>query len=1113
VPVTSLLIANRGEIAIRIARAAAELGIRSVVVFSEDDAGALHVRRADHARALRGSGPAAYLDGAQLVDAAHATGCDAVHPGYGFLAERADFARRCLDAGLAFVGPRPEVLELLGDKTRARALAAAHGVPVLAGTDGPTSVEEARRFLAAHGPILLKALAGGGGRGMRVVRDVAELDDAFVRCRSEARAAFGVEDVYVEQLLLHARHVEVQVLGDGSGAAVPLGERECTLQRRHQKLVEVAPSPSLGPELRARITAAAVRLAQALRYDGAGTFEFLLDAAGGFAFIEANARLQVEHGVTEMVTGVDLVQAQLRLAAGTTLASLGLARVAPRGVAVQVRVNAETLAADGTTRPASGTIAVFEPPTGPGIRVDSAAHAGAAPSPRFDSLLAKVIVHAPDGGWPAAVAKAARALDELRIEGVATNAGMLRALLRHPDVVANRVDTRFVEEHAAALAAGVEGTARTEKPDAPSRTALAGARIDPGDPLGVLHHGKAAPAAASAPAPADDGAPGAVRAALQGTIVAIDVAEGDLVPAGKPLLVMEAMKMEHVVTAPLAGRVVRIAVAVGDAVREGGVLLVLEPAAVDVATADDVATLDLDRVRPDLLESQLRHEKGLDDARPDAVARRRKTGQRTARENVADLCDPGSFVEYGALAIAAQRRRRPVEELIEKTPADGLVAGVGTVNASVFGPDRARCVVMAYDYTVLAGTQGIQNHRKKDRMFELAERWRLPLVLFTEGGGGRPGDTDGIGVAGLDCLAFHYFGRLSGLVPLVGINSGRCFAGNAALLGCCDVVIATADSNIGMGGPAMIEGGGLGVFRPDEVGPMAVQVPNGVVDVPVADEAEAVAVARRYLAYFQGAVADWSCADQRVLRTLVPENRMRVYDVRRVVEALADTGSVLELRRAFGRGMVTALARVEGRPLGIVANDPTHLAGAIDSEGADKAARFMQLCDAFDLPILFLCDTPGIMVGPEVEKTALVRHAARMFVVSASLTVPFFTIVLRKGYGLGAQAMAGGSFHAPIFTVAWPTGEFGGMGLEGAVKLGFRNELAAIADPAERRAAFRQMVDRMYEHGKAVNMASHFEIDDVIDPAESRRLIVRTLASAPPPPPRTGKKRPCVDTW
>jgi len=390
---------------------------------------------------------------------------------------------------------------------------------------------------------------------------------------------------------------------------------------------------------------------------------------------------------------------------------------------------------------------------------------------------------------------------------------------------------------------------------------------------------------------------------------------------------------------------------------------------------------------------------------------------------------------------------------------------------------------------------------------------RAPVVFFTEGGGGRPGDTDATGVSGLDCLAFNLFAGLSGLVPLVGINAGRCFAGNAALLGCCDVVIAVEGSNIGMGGPAMIEGGGLGVYTPDEIGPMSVQVPNGVVDVAVADEAEAVAVAKRYLSYFRGRAEAWTCADQDRLRTIVPDNRMRAYDTRTVIETLADEGSVIELRSAFGRGMVTALARIEGRPLGIVANNPAHLGGAIDADGADKASRFLQLCDAFDLPVLFLCDTPGIMVGPEAEETALVRHVSRLFVTGANLTVPFFTIVLRKGYGLGAQAMAGGSFKAPIFTIAWPTSEFGGMGLEGAVKLGFRKELEAVDDPVERDALFERMVAAMYEHGKGINAASHFEIDDVIDPFDSRRWIAAALDAAPPPPAREGKKRPNIDTW
>jgi acetyl-CoA carboxylase carboxyltransferase component len=604
-----------------------------------------------------------------------------------------------------------------------------------------------------------------------------------------------------------------------------------------------------------------------------------------------------------------------------------------------------------------------------------------------------------------------------------------------------------------------------------------------------------------------------VRAPMQGTIVSVDVRPGEAVRQGQALLVMTAMKMEHVILAPGGGVVARVTVAAGDTVLEGHALVTLELRDAGDPIADGPASAALDHVRADLAEVQRRHAATHDEARAEAVARRRKTGQRTARENVADLCDPGSLVEYGSLAIAAQRQRRSVEDLIEHTPADGLVAGIGQVNGRLFGAARAQCAVLAYDYTVLAGTQGFHNHRKKDRLFELAERLRIPLVFFTEGGGGRPGDTDAPGVAGLDCMAFHLFGRLSGLVPLVAINSGRCFAGNAALLGSCDVVIATANSNIGMGGPAMIEGGGLGVFRPDDVGPMDVQVDNGVVDIAVADEAEAVRVAKQYLSYFQGSLPEWQCADQRLLRAIVPENRLRVYEVRSVIDTLADTGSVLELRRRFGAGMVTALIRIEGRPLGVIANNPEHLAGAIDSPAADKAARFMQLCDAFDIPILFLCDTPGMMVGPEVEKTALVRHCCRMFVIGANLSVPFFTIVLRKSYGLGAQAMGGGSHKAPLCTVAWPTGEFGGMGLEGAVKLGFRKELAAIEDPEERRQAFERMVARAYAHGEALNTASHFEIDDVIDPAESRHWLTSLLRTIPPPATRTQKKRPCIDTW
>lgn len=602
-------------------------------------------------------------------------------------------------------------------------------------------------------------------------------------------------------------------------------------------------------------------------------------------------------------------------------------------------------------------------------------------------------------------------------------------------------------------------------------------------------------------------------APLQGTIVTMPVAVGDRVEQGAPVVIIESMKMEHVVRAPVSGRVASLPLLPGALVAPGDHLGTIQATGDGVVPSADADAIDVEAVRPDLAELLVRQSMTLDRGRPEVVERRHRLGRRTARENVEDLCDTGSFTEYGSLAIAAQRGRRPLGELIERTPADGMVTGVGSVNGDLFDARTTSCAVLSYDYTVLAGTQGQQNHRKKDRIFELVERLRLPVVLFAEGGGGRPGDTDYAVITGLDTRAFALFGALSGLVPLVGVVSGWCFAGNAALLGCCDVIIATPDASIGMGGPAMIEGGGLGTFRPEEIGPVDVQVHNGVIDIVAEDDADAVRLAKRYLSYFQGATAEWDCADQRLLRHCVPEERLRVYDMRHLITTMADTGSVLELRAGFGRGMVTTLVRVEGRPVGVVANDPSHLGGAIDSDGADKAARFLQLCDAHDLPILFLCDTPGFMVGPEAEQTAQVRHFSRLFVVGASLTVPFFTVVVRKGYGLGAQAMAGGSFRSPVFTVAWPSGEFGGMGLEGAVRLGFRRELDAVEDPVERDALFSGMVERAYQHGKAINVASAFEIDDVIDPADSRRRITDALRAAPGPPARTDKKRNCIDTW
>ena len=606
-----------------------------------------------------------------------------------------------------------------------------------------------------------------------------------------------------------------------------------------------------------------------------------------------------------------------------------------------------------------------------------------------------------------------------------------------------------------------------------------------------------------------------VRAPLQAQIVEWLVAPGDRVRPGDLLVVLEAMKMEHEVCAEAPGQVLERFYGVGDAVEHLAELLSFSvPGAAAEEGVAGVAVgappMPAGAPREDRQRWEARQALTLDAARPQAVAKRHALGMRTARENIADLCDDGSFLEYGALAVAAQRQRRSEEDLIANTPADGMVTGIGSVNSHIFGEEQARTVVMAYDATVLAGTQGMRNHQKTDRLLGIALAQRLPVVLFAEGGGGRPGDTDMPVVAGLHVGTFAAYARLSGQVPVVGIAAGRCFAGNAALLGCSDVVIATRASNIGLGGPAMVEGGGLGVFKAEEIGPSSVQASNGVIDILVEDEAQAVAAARHYLSFFQGRVPEWVAPDADALRGAVPENRLRVYDSRVVMQGLVDAGSLLVLRPGFGAGIHTALARIEGRPIGLVANNPQHLGGAVDADAADKLARFMQLCNAHGLPLVSLVDTPGFMVGPEAEASAQVRHVSRLFVTAAALQVPVFSVVLRKGYGLGAMGMTAGGFHAPVFTVAWPTGEFGAMGLEGAVRLGFRKELEAVAEGAEREALFQRLLAQQYANGAAVQMATTLEIDAVIDPAQTRSWIARGLAGARSTPASAAR---FIDSW
>ncbi len=1102
-----IFVANRGEIAVRILRAIRDLGLHSVAAYSKDDSNSRHRIIADSSVALDGEGPSIYIDIDAIIAAAKQEQCDAIHPGYGFLSERPDFAQACAEAGITFIGPKADQLALFGDKGSALVLARECGVPVMPATHGGATLEEVEQFFDEQGGvgIVIKAVGGGGGRGMRVVKSKAEIPELYARCRSEAKSAFGVDALYAERLVNRARHIEVQIVGDGLHV-VALGERDCTLQRRFQKVVEIAPSPVLDEHLRTQIIAAAKKLASKVNYHSLGTFEFLVeeDEDGkqiDFVFIEANPRLQVEHTITEQVFGIDLVALQIGIAQGKTLEALGLNPENPpqaKGYSIQVRVSAESMDINGLARPAYGCVQRFDPPTGPDVRVDTHAYSGYCPSPAFDTLLAKLIVSSSSDDFSDVVRRLRRSLDEFRVTGVSTNIHLLKAIVDRDDFLYQKNHTRHIEfilEELVNTASKVEREqiAKDELINQTTSTQSL-SRIANSSTEEVL-----------------DDKHEASRSPLNGRIVEVSVQEGDLVIKGQSIAVIEAMKMEHSVIAEFQGRVVQVRAQKGNQAVEGEILVVLEQSSEGSDTQQTVETIDLTSIRPDLQAVLDRHSVLYDEARPEAVAKRHSRGQRTARENLADLCDEGSFVEYGGLVVAAQESRRTKEDLIVNTPADGIITGIANINGDKFGYEQSLSAVMAYDATVLAGTQGKRNHIKSDRLVERARSDELPLVLFAEGGGGRPGDVDFPFVSGLYQPTFAALAELSGEVPLLGIVSGRCFAGNAAFLGVCDVIIADKSSNIGMAGPAMVEGGGLGIYRPEDIGPASVQYANGVIDVLVDNEAQAVSVAKHYLSMFQGRTKDWTAPNPFALRHVVPENRLRVYDSRKVIEGIADEGSVLMLRSGFGLGIHTALARVEGQPVGIIANNPQHLGGAIDADAADKAARFMNLCDVHGLPIISLIDTPGFMVGPDEEAKAQVRHVSRMFVTAAKLRVAILAIALRKGYGLGAMAMAGGSFRSASCAVSWPTGEFGPMGLEGSIQLGFKKELESVPDGPERKALYDQLVARAYERGHAMNVASKTEIDAVIDPAETRTWIRQGIATASLRASRA--RRSFIDTW
>ena len=1089
----SVLIANRGEIAIRISKTLNEMGIDSYGIYSKDDSSSTHLSYCSKVFELKGIGPSAYLNIDEIISIAKNNKIEAIHPGYGFLSENETFAAACLKKHIIFIGPDEKTLKTFGDKEKAKKLAQKLDLPTCLSVGPVQKKSDLLNFFKKikKNKIILKANFGGGGRGSRIVHKNEDVSEVLSLVKQEAKSFSGSDLVFAEEVIEDARHIEVQILGDGQ-SCIHLFERDCSFQRNFQKFIEFAPAPNLKFQTKEKLYKYAVTLCKSVGYKGLGTVEFLIDKNEKIYFMEVNPRVQVEHTITEELTGIDLIRSQINVFCGLSIQDQNLTEVNIIGkrASIQARLNMESYDKKIQLVPATGTIKEYDIASGPGIRVDGAGKVGFKNDGLYDSLLAKVVATS-DLGLSEAVRKLNFTLKMSKISGVETNKNLIIEVLNQENLESGSVNISLIDKKIKGYLQKLRNKSQEKEIEDKDSEVPHLPQIDSSLSENVI------------------------KSELVGTVVSVNATQNKKIKQGDTVLVQESMKMHHPIKAHTNGFISKFFVDIGDTVTIGTPLFEFIP---DLENSHKKLKIDKSKksktIRKDLVDLIKRRKLTLDKNRSIAVKKRKKLGKRTARENIKSLIGKNEFFEYGDLVYAAQRSRRSLDDLIKNTPADGLITGVSFVNSDLFHKEKTKTAIMHYDYMVLAGTQGINNHKKLDRMIDVIRGLKVPLIFFCEGGGGRPGDVDAgdQNIAGLNIPSFHDFARLSGVVPLVGIGSGRLFAGNAALLGCCDVIIGTKDLNLGMGGPAMIEGGGLGLYKPEEVGPTSVQYPNGVIDILVDNEDDAVKIAKKYLSYFQGDLETWKAPAAENLRTIIPENRLEVYDIREVIDNIADIGSVLEMKAGFAKGMFTGFIRVNGKPLGLIANNPLYLAGAIDSNGADKASRFIKLCENYNIPILSLCDTPGMMVGPEVEETGLVRHCCRLFLAGANVTVPMMTIVLRKAYGLGAQAMAGGSFMAPQFVVGWPTAEIGAMGLEGAVKLGYRKELEAENNEEKKEKLFKKLVDELYEKGKAINAASLLEFDTVLDPIESRNWISMVLESPVDNSMKAAKNR-YIDSW
>lgn len=1101
-----VLIANRGEIAIRVARAAASLGIESVAVFTPADSQSLHTKLADKAVEI-GKNIAdplrAYLDIEAIVSAARESGADCIHPGYGFLSENANFAERCHAEGLRFVGPSPAALALFGDKVEARAFAQIQGIPVVPGAPGAlASSADAKAVAQAIGyPVMLKASAGGGGRGMRIVTDSTEMDEAFARCQGEAQAAFGNGAVFLEKIVPRPRHVEVQVLGDAQGNVVHLFERDCSVQLRHQKVVEVAPAPNLDDALRERILGDAVTLARAAAYENAGTVEFLVDPESGrHFFIECNPRIQVEHTITEQVMGLDLVEAQFRIAAGESLAAIGIADQKavgkPRGFAIQARVVAQ-----GT-----GTLTAYREPSGPGVRVDACGYLGLAPPPQFDPLLAKVICQSGSSGtFESAVDRTERALAEFHIAGVLTNLEQLRAILANGAFRRGDARTTLLSD-AIEPAKGAQTTLRFLDQQASA--------------LGRVARGGQAPAR---PLPVPPGHQ-PIESPHAGAVVDIKVRAGDTVRAGETLFVVSAMKMESSIGAPCAGIVESIApIAAGASVDGGQILAVIKPSgstqAAPIVPRDESWTPMLDKVAA--LQA-IAHQRLAPGSREPGVVRQRNRNKLTCRERIDVLLDRGSFREVGSLAGFASFD--DAGEIAEFTPASH-VGGQGRI-------EGRPCIVCADDFTSRGGHADGAIGQKSRYLDRLSIEIRTPSIRLLDGssGGGsvatmvpkqgtsaessakestgaiKVGQPRVVGSGGSFLpghLGSSYYADQLATVPVVNLLLGSVVGIGAAkaVLGHFSVMVRDISQLFVAGPPVVSHAMGYDVTKED-LGGWHIHCRNGSVDNLAESEEEAMAQTRRFLSYLPSSTyeappvqATTDKADRREeeLLTLVPRKRIATFDVRRAIQLIADRDSFFEIGPLWGTDQVTGFIRLAGHPVGVIASDSRHVnGGALTADGCDKLKRHLDLCDLFHIPLLNLVDNPGFAVGIEHEIAGTIRKGGEWMIAFAQIRIPIFTVLMRRSFGVAGNNYATPRSAASV-RVTWPAADVGGIPPEGGIEAAYKRQLAEAADPAALRAEINARIESVRG---PVGPLNRFEIEEMIDPRDTRRLACEWVADA-----------------